>query len=627
MFGKKKAKAKEKDRTIIGENEILKARSILEKYKESKSDLEKRIVENDKWFKLRHWEVMKQKPSGEHIPPTSAWLFNSLLNKHADAMDNYPEPNVLPREESDKDTAQVLSEVLPVVFEQNDYEQTYSDTWWYKLKVGTSVTGVFWNSNANNGLGDIEIKKVDLLNLFWEPGITNIQESKNVFYVMLVDNDVLESQYEALKGTLGGNTLEIAKYAYDDTIDTTNKSAVIDWYYKKDNKLHFVKFVNSTVLYATENDENYKDKGLYDHGEYPFVFDVMFQNEGSPTGFGFIDVMKSPQAYIDELNDVILKNAKLACKPRFLIKNGTTINREQFADWDNDFIDVSGNNLGEESIRQLSINTLPSIYVSLLNNKVEELKETSGNRDFSQGSTSSGVTSGTAIASLMEAGSKLSRDQIKASYRAFVKICNLVIENIRQFYDEPRCFRIIGEHGDEEFRLVDNSNIKPQEQENEFGVDMGDKLPIFDIKVTAQKSNPFNKLSQNELMIQLYQLGAFNPQMADQALVLIDGMDFENKNAIKTKIGKNATMFQQMQQMQQQLAQVSAMLDAQTGGNMGEQTVQEAQIGEQKNPSGEINDGELTKLQTNSLASRNPKAQTAQESAKNKVQNTTRADR
>lgn len=621
MFGKKKTKNKSK--MTIGENEVLKARSVLEKYKESKSDLERRIIENDKWFKLRHWEVMKAKPSGEHIPPTSAWLFNSLINKHADAMDNYPEPNVLPREESDKDTAQVLSEVLPVVFEQNDYEQTYSDTWWYKLKVGTSVTGVFWNSNANNGLGDIEIKKVDLLNLFWEPGITNIQESKNVFYVMLADNDVLENQYEELKGTLGGNTFEIAKYAYDDTIDTTNKSAVVDWYYKKDNKLHFVKFVNSTVLYATENDEKYKDKGLYDHGKYPFVFDVMFQNEGSPAGFGYVDIMKSPQAYIDELNDVILKNAKLACKPRFLVKNGTTVNKEQFANWDNDFIDVTGNNLGEESIRQLSVNTLPSIYVSLLNNKVEELKETSGNRDFSQGSTSSGVTSGTAIASLMEAGSKLSRDQIKTSYRAFVKICNLVIENIRQFYDEPRCFRIIGEQGDEEFRLLDNSNIKPQQQSEEFGFDMGERLPVFDIRVTAQKSNPFSKLSQNELMIQLYQLGAFNPQMADQALVLIDGMDFENKNAIKTKIGKNATMYQQLQQMQQQLAQVSAMLDAQTGGNMGEQTVQGAQINEQKNPSREA-DGDLTKLQTNSLASLNPKALTAQESAKKKVQNTTR---
>lgn len=622
MFIKKKTKNKNKK--IIGENEVLKARSILEKYKESKSDLERRIIENDKWFKMRHWEVMKEKPSGDHTPPTSAWLFNSLLNKHADAMDNYPEPNVLPREESDKDTAKVLSEVLPVVFEQNDYEQTYSDTWWYKLKVGTSVTGVFWNSNANNGLGDIEIKKVDLLNLFWEPGITNIQESKNVFYVMLVDNDVLESQYEELKGTLGGNTFEIAKYAYDETIDTTNKSAVIDWYYKKDNKLHFVKFVNSTVLYATENDEKYKDKGLYDHAKYPFVFDVMFRNEGSPTGFGFVDVMKSPQAYIDELNDVILKNAKLACKPRFLVKNGTTVNKEQFANWDNDFIDVTGNNLGEESIRQLSINTLPSIYVSLMNNKIEELKETSGNRDFSQGSTSSGVTSGTAIASLMEAGSKLSRDQIKASYRAFVKICNLVIENIRQFYDEPRCFRIIGEQGDEEFRLLDNSNIKPQQQDKEFGFDMGERLPIFDIRVTAQKSNPFSKLSQNELMIQLYQLGVFNPQMADQALVLIDGMDFENKNAIKTKIGRNATMYQQLQQMQQQLAQVSAMLDAQTGGNMGEQTVQGAQINEQQNPSKEASDGDLTKLQTNSLASQNPKAQTAQESAKKKVQNTTR---
>lgn len=622
MFGKKKTKSK----TIIGENEVLKARSILEKYKESKSDLERRIIENDKWFKLRHWDVMHSKPSGPHTPATSAWLFNSLLNKHADAMDNYPEPNVLPREESDKDTAKVLSEVLPVVFEQNNYEQTYSDTWWYKLKVGTSVTGVFWNSNANNGLGDIEIKKVDLLNLFWEPGITNIQESKNVFSVMLIDNDDLENQYEELKGTLGGNTFEIAKYAYDDNIDTTNKSAVIEWYYKKDNKLHYVKFVNSTVLYATENDEQYKEKGLYDHGEYPFVFDVMFQDEGSPTGFGFVDIMKSPQAYIDELNDVVLKNAKLACKPRFFIKNRATINKEQFANWDNDFIEVAGTDVGEDSVRQLNVNPLPSIYVTLLNNKVEELKETSGNRDFSQGSTSSGVTSGTAIASLMEAGSKLSRDQIKASYRAFVKICNFVIENIRQFYDEPRCFRIIGEHGDEEFRTLDNSNIKPQQQGDEFGIDMGERLPIFDIKVTAQKSNPFNKLSQNELMIQLYQLGVFNPQMADQALVLIEGMDFENKNTIKAKIGKNATMYQQILQMQQQLAQVSAMLDAQTGGNIGEQTVQGAQINEQENPTGNMNEGELTKLRSNSLASQNPKAQTAQENAKNKVQNTTRVD-
>lgn len=622
MFGKKKTKSK----TIIGENEVLKARSILEKYKESKSDLERRIIENDKWFKLRHWDVMHSKPSGPHTPATSAWLFNSLLNKHADAMDNYPEPNVLPREESDKDTAKVLSEVLPVVFEQNNYEQTYSDTWWYKLKVGTSVTGVFWNSNANNGLGDIEIKKVDLLNLFWEPGITNIQESKNVFSVMLIDNDDLENQYEELKGTLGGNTFEIAKYAYDDNIDTTNKSAVIEWYYKKDNKLHYVKFVNSTVLYATENDEQYKEKGLYDHGEYPFVFDVMFQDEGSPTGFGFVDIMKSPQAYIDELNDVVLKNAKLACKPRFFIKNRATINKEQFSNWDNDFIEVAGTDVGEDSVRQLNVNPLPSIYVTLLNNKVEELKETSGNRDFSQGSTSSGVTSGTAIASLMEAGSKLSRDQIKASYRAFVKICNFVIENIRQFYDEPRCFRIIGEHGDEEFRTLDNSNIKPQQQGDEFGIDMGERLPIFDIKVTAQKSNPFNKLSQNELMIQLYQLGVFNPQMADQALVLIEGMDFENKNTIKAKIGKNATMYQQILQMQQQLAQVSAMLDAQTGGNIGEQTVQGAQINEQENPTGNMNEGELTKLRSNSLASQNPKAQTAQENAKNKVQNTTRVD-
>jgi len=78
---------------------------------------------------------------------------------------------------------------------------------------------------------------------------------------------------------------------------------------------------------------------------------------------------------------------------------------------------------------------------------IEELKETRGNRDFSQGGTTSGVTATSAIAALQEAGSKLSRDMIKGSYHAFTQIACLVIRLIRQFYDEPRAFRILGEQG------------------------------------------------------------------------------------------------------------------------------------------------------------------------------------
>lgn len=59
---------------------------------------------------------------------------------------------------------------------------------------GTAVYGVFWDSRKDNGLGDIEIRNIDLLNLFWEPGITDIQKSRNLFIVDLVDNGLLDSR-------------------------------------------------------------------------------------------------------------------------------------------------------------------------------------------------------------------------------------------------------------------------------------------------------------------------------------------------------------------------------------------------------------------------------------------------
>ena len=128
---------------VIGEEEVRKANDILHKYKAGKAQLDKRIVDNELWFRMGHWKNYQNPMMPGKAQPSSGWLFNSIANKHADAMDNYPEPNVLPREADDEDTARALSSVLPVVLEQADYEQVYSDCWWRKLKTGTGVTGIF----------------------------------------------------------------------------------------------------------------------------------------------------------------------------------------------------------------------------------------------------------------------------------------------------------------------------------------------------------------------------------------------------------------------------------------------------------------------------------------------------
>lgn len=554
----------------IGPDQIKEAEVVMKKYKDGKSSVDRRIVENEQWWKLRHWEIVagSQEKSKENDPrPVSAWLFNSLANKHADAMDNFPSPNILPREENDKEDAKTLSSIIPIVLERNQYEETYSDCWWYKLKAGTSVTGVFWDKNLENGLGDVKIRKVDLLNLFWEPGISKIQDSRNIFHVELVDNDLLEEKYDFLAGRLGSGTIDKAEYVYDDSIDTSEKSIVVDWYYKQvigtRTVVQYCKFCNGEVLYASENTPEYAERGFYDHGKYPFVFDTLFDVEGSPAGFGYIDIMKDPQMYIDKLNQIIAKNAYLAGKPRWFRKKNCGVNVNQYADWSNDFVDVEGN-LEDINLRQIEVNGLPPFITNFLQMRIDELKETSGNRDFSQGSTASGVTAASAIAALQEAGSKLSRDMIKTSYRAFSEINYLVLELIRQFYDEPRSFRLEDENGETDFQTYDNSQIKEAPYQNPMTGEEAIRRPIFDIKISAQKQSPFNRIAQNELAKEMYGMGWFNPQAAEQALIAIDMMEFEGKEGIKAKIQQNSQMMQDMQRLVQTVAQ----FDAQMGTNL-----------------------------------------------------------
>ena len=553
----------------IGRERVREAEETLKAYKAGKANLEQRIIENEQWYKLRHWERIRARKANPGDPePASAWLLNCIANKHADAMDNYPAPNVLPREQGDEADAELLSAILPVVLEQNGFEQTYSDMWWYKLKSGTGVTGVFWNPMKNNGLGDIDIRALDLLNLFWEPGITDIQKSRHLFHVDLVDRDLLGSQYPFLGGA-AAPTIDVAKYVYDDTVDTSKKAAVVDWYYKVRaggrEVLHYCKFCNGEVLYASENDPAYAQEGFYDHGKYPVVFDTLFPEAGTPAGFGYIDICKGPQLYIDKLDQAILKHAVMGARPRFFVRGDGAVNEGEYADWAKDFVHYQGSGDPRENVIPIEIPSLPEAYVTVRNLKVDELKETSGNRDFSQGGTSSGVTAASAIAALQEAGSKLSRDMIKASYRAFAKTNYLCIELMRQFYQEGRFFRVVGKQGEMKFMAFNARRIAQKPQGDDFGLDLGYRVPIFDIKVTSQKSSPFSTVAQNERAKELYGMGFFRPDLADQALGALEMMDFEGIEAVRERISQNGTLYQQVQQLQQQMLKMGTIIDALQG--------------------------------------------------------------
>lgn len=539
---------------------ILTGLDTLKDYKRAKLSLEERIIEDELWWRLRHWEVLRRKKSTllTMPEPSSAWLFNSLINKHADIMDSFPEPVCLPRSADDKDTARIISSVLPVIIEQNDFEKTYSDNNWYKLKHGVCAYGVFWNSSKENGIGDVDIKRIDVLNIFWQPGISDIQDSSNLFIVNLIDKDKIFSAYPGLKKQLlrtNDKVIELGSYAYDDSINTDDKFLVIDWYYKKIingvTRLHYCKLIGDILLYASENDPLYADRGWYDHGTYPVIFDVLYPEEATPFGFGIIAITKNPQTYIDKMDSNLLENMDWATRIRYFGKKSMGINENDFLDLDRRIVEVEGD-ISEERLRQITVAPFSDVYLALKKQKIDELKETSCNRDFSQGSVTGGVTAASAIAALQEAGNKNSRDMIASSNRAFVKIVTLIIELLRQFYTERHTFRIIGDGGDGyDFISFDNSLL------NIYSESEGDNLstsapslyrrPIFDVDIKARKRNPYSRLSQNELAKELYSLGVFDQGNEEKALALLDIMDFDGiektREQIRSKLEKNRGAF------------------------------------------------------------------------------------
>lgn len=619
--------------SAITKERLREAVQTLEKYRSGKARFERRLIENDKWWRLQHWDVIPEEGTTT-LKTKSAWLVNVILSKHADMMDAYPEPSFLPREPADEAEAKMLSSVVPVLLQQAEFEQTWSENNWKKLKSGTAIYGVYWDKDALGGLGNIAIKAVDPLELYWEPGITDIQKSRNVFHVELFDNETLVEQYPQLEGKLTTNALPVAHYIHDEHIDTSEKSAVVDWYYKirrggKD-VLHYCKFCGEEVLYATEDDvgaaelptstsamapENdvlgstatmadagawysgdlrdgkpvpyvlsgdqprygepaeiggtgnpsptggLSERGLYDHGMYPFFFDVLFPEEGTIVGYGYIDICKDAQRQIDLMNNAIVANAVASATPRWFTRTDDGINEAEFADWTKPFVHKEGS-LDESSIKQIVVSPLSGNYLNILESKIEELKETSGNRDVNNGGAPSGVTAASAIAAMQEQSGKLSRDQNLASYRVFRKVCYCVIDLVRQFFDTARKFRIVGESGMAEYVQFSNQGLQHEPVTTEFGVPGGGRVPVFDIEVAAAKQSSYSKLSYNELAIQFFQLGFFSPELADQALAAMDMMDFKGKEKVRARISQNGGMYQQMMMMQQQMQQLMAMLGA-----------------------------------------------------------------
>lgn len=536
----------------IGEDQVEEFTRILQKYKSGKIALDTRLKDAEKWWKVRNQyeEQTRIARMDSGLKSGSAWLHNVITNKHADLVEAYPQPNIRSREQDDELEAWALTQILPVVMEQNHFEETWDDVMWQKCKTGTGVYKVTWDAQKN-GIGDIQISKCDLLALAWEPGISDIQDSKYLFHLEQMDKDELKMAFPDLEDKVLQSVVTPVKEPTDDLVSDDNKVVVVDVYYKKAGKLHYCKYVGNHVLYATENDPELAERGIYDHGLYPYVFDVLYPIEGSPAGYGYIDINCNSQTRIDMLNAAFLRNTMVGSTPRYFERVDAAINEEEFLDLNNTIVHVSQGTLEEQDLKVIQAPYLQGSHLNYFNATIQELRETSGNNDAASGTAPASVTSASGIAALQEAANKSSKAAVTRSYSAYRKLVELCIELIRQFYDLPRQFRITGRAGMQKYIEFRNAGMQPQPQGMLGGQDMGFRTPVYDVYPEPQKRTRYTQLAQNELVKELFGMGMFQPENVNQALIVLDCMDFDGKDRLMQKLAEQGSMYQTLIAWQQ----------------------------------------------------------------------------
>ncbi len=524
-----KAKINSTEMPKISKEEIKKMLSAFKSYKNAKESFDRRVIENENWYKGDSWQYISGKNKNDTTySPASSYLLNGIWHKHAEAMENYPQPVFLEREEGDRSMAQTLSKIVPLVLDKTQFREVYSDIWWYKLKQGSAIYGIFWDNSLENSLGDISVKKIDLLRFYCEPYIQNIQDSQYIFLLSLLSSEEVKRRFPDADIKRSGQDISVK--GYFGTEEKNGKVVVIDCYEKVmgtdgRTKVHLTKLIGENAVYSTKTDPLFCECGLYNHGLYPFVIDAMLPVEGSPFGMGIVDIGKNTQAQINKLEYIIERNALISARQRFLVKRDGGIDPEKLSDLSLDFIECD-RNVDDSFVRPIQANPLSESIIACRDNKIEELKEIIGNRDFTQGSTIKGVTAYAAISALQQAGSRLSRDCIETSYRSYAQVISMIVELIFQFYTEERSFRIVGQSGDVSYlKLGGNKNQKFTSS-------------VFDITVEAKKKSSYDALSHNELILDLFRAGGFDAQNRESALLAVDSMMLDTKQSIINSLSK-----------------------------------------------------------------------------------------
>lgn len=471
-------------------------------------------------------------------------LKSTFNNCVADQMDNMPEALMLPETKELEQTAEDLTDVVRFIMNMNHYESLHRRRVEDCFGTGTAVTQVAWDPDMDGGKGNVALIRWPIEAFLWDPAAENIQDSRAVFKVSWFPKSWYEQHYPELAGKIGSDEgeysgLGMSDAQMDNKLPDEDRTMLVEYWYRLYDAKKRKYTINVAYLAGGVVLEESKD--IYKHGMYPFVLDVFTPIEGMPVGDGLIQELAPMMRYVNRYASYIDMNLRMSSKGRLLVDRNAGIDKDGLTDWETDV--VEGDRIDASAIQWMQTQPFTGMVTQQMLQLQTDIKQDSGQNQFTRGETAGGITAASAISALQEAGGKITRLRTAVLNQGYRNIVTQVMWLINQFYDDKRVVFITGERNKREI----NASAKRL-----FG-HKGGALPPppYTVQVQVQRRNPLRQQAQNELFMQAYSMSAQAGQYFPLS-VLFELLHVDGKERILPVLKENELITQQIQQMQMQ---------------------------------------------------------------------------
>lgn len=492
--------------------------------------------------------------------PASNTLNSCIDNVIADQIDNMPEARMAPEREETAQSAEELTDVVSYILYHAGWPGKYQKIMEDVVVTGTGIAEVFWDDDAEDGDGMVNVIHWHPEDFYPDPMYENIQDGRGVFKATQTTVAWVEEHYPHVRGYVQGS-LRATEFdtSPTDAPDGDVRTTVLEFWYKRydakkrKNRVHMAQLAGGALLFSTETGygieggRNEYREGVYAHGQYPFTLFRYRDVFRKPFGTGLIHDYKDTQHAIDRYQKYIDDNARESAIQKHFIRRGSGINPEDIADYGKRIVEWEGPDIRE---------VLQTIQASPLNNQVfqtmqylvDTMKQDSGQNQFNRGEGGLGVTAASAIQSLIEAGGKITRWHTETFKDAFREMVEQVIWVLSEYMTANRKLRIVG--GWDNTENMEGRFIELTAPKFE-----GDEMlrPAYFVRVQVQKNNPLQNQAHNEFVQNVTQVCAQYGKPLPPDVVVRLMRDVPNKTAILKAITQAGTMQDEIMQLQAQL--------------------------------------------------------------------------